>query len=83
MKITKWKNVKLQEMIVGDISCPLCKESKKFNIENTGGVEGFRYIWFKNKFFTGLYKYSVEKFKCHYCSAEWKSDIKKEKVNLF
>lgn len=80
MKITYHK-VKLQSSIGITIQkCPLCSETKAFDILCIGGLEGTRYVWFRK--FINIYRYTQDKYTCHTCGAKWKSKIKKEKVKI-
>ena len=83
MFITKYRQVKIMQSISEPDKCPLCGETKRFTPGNSGGVEGFRHIWFRRRIsrFLDLYRYSIIKYRCHSCDAEWKSKIEKEIVD--
>lgn len=83
MYITKYKKVKIIEAIPVPDRCPLCGETKRFQIGNSGGVEGFKHTWFKRRIsrLLDLYKYSIIKYRCHSCDAEWHSKIEIELVD--
>ena len=83
MYITKYRKVKLMKSVPYPDKCPLCGEEKRFVSGESGGVEGFKHIWFRRRItrLWDLYKYSIIKYRCHSCDAEWHSKIEKEIVD--
>lgn len=82
MLIKKYRKIKMMKSISYPDKCPLCGEEKRFVSGESGGVEGFKHIWFKRRItrIWDLYKYSQEKYRCHSCGAEWQHSVVKEYI---